>query len=346
VPTPEEYIKLVDLMETERAQLHARMDDDFARYNLEKYRGQLDANGEPIMDNYEKFTSNNQCTTMNLALHFMSTSQQMIRIQQPRAQKQQRELNNYKEMFCLGVIRAANERRNLLGMPSINNSLSAMDLFRGRWAQRVLLVKRDVEEEPSPELTSLLESLGMDIKDLPPRTETYVDVTDWDPRNVYWEMGPNGIAWACEKGMKTTSQILSEWGVDLSAEESRTGPGNEWMVYDYLDDKNNWVYLEGGRELKKETPHGMGRTPVSAGLVGLIPTFHAMGQDYDVHYGESFYKASRGMFDQDNFMLSIMAELTKRSIKQPLIVKSRDGNLTLPGDHACSARRDSPSSSS
>ena len=86
------------------------------------------------------------------------------------------------------------------------------------------------------------------------------------------------------------------------------------------------------RILKKRTPHGMKRVPVSLGMVGLVATFQANGHDYEVNYGESFYQSSREMFAEANFMLSVLAELSKRSIKQPLVLESRDGSFTLDGD--------------
>ena len=89
---------------------------------------------------------------------------------------------------------------------------------------------------------------------------------------------------------------------------------------------------EDRRILKKRTPHGMKRVPISLGMVGLVATFQADGRDYEVHYGESFYQSDRAMFAEQNFMLSILSELSKRSIKQPLVVKSPDGELTVDED--------------
>ena len=49
-------------------------------------------------------------------------------------------------------------------------------------------------------------------------------------------------------------------------------------------------------------------------------------------YGESCFKSSRDIFGKHNFMMSVMLELTARSRRQGLKVKSRDGTKTLEED--------------
>jgi hypothetical protein len=72
--TPDEIIRMIDGMEMDRSEVQDRMDQDFDRYNLEPYQGEMDEDGEPILDGYKKFTANDPRTTMNLALHLGSTS--------------------------------------------------------------------------------------------------------------------------------------------------------------------------------------------------------------------------------------------------------------------------------
>jgi hypothetical protein len=63
-----------------------------------------------------------------------------------------------------------------------------------------------------------------------------------------------------------------------------------------------------------------------------MPHFQAEHESYDKYAGESFYRAARAVFDEQNFMFSIMAELAKRSIKGPQKIYSKDGTLTLDED--------------
>lgn len=333
---------MVDSMERERSELQDRMDRDFDRYNLEPYQGELDEDGEAIIDGYKHFTSNDPRTTMNLALHLGSTARRTIRVLEARAQDTQREINNMKEMFCLGILASIDERRHNLLMPDLQDSIFSQCTFRGRYAQRVLLVKEDLEPDEEAEglgniglYGPMLEEAGFGDMLPETNTRTYVDVSDWDPRNTYWALGKHGLAWACHKSMKTADDIEAEYDMRPEGASPRgagTDSAHEFSIYDFFDETHNTVVLENGVELKKRTPHGMKRVPVALGLVGPLPLFQADGHDYDANYGEGFFQSDRAIFDEQNFMYSVIAELSKRSIKQPLKVFSRDGTLTLDAD--------------
>jgi len=327
---------MVDKMESDRASLHERMDKDFDRYNLVAYAGETDENGNPLLNGYKKFTSNDPRTSMNLAVHLLSTAPALIRVRKPKAQKAQRETDNLKELFALGILQAADTRRADLMMPSLQDSLAAQCLMRGRTAQRVLLIKEDIDpseiEATVEEIP--LETVGEEGKPVEgiatSTTRTYVDIQDWDPRNTYWGMGKHGLAWACHKVSKTAEAIKTEF--DITIEEGNLDSSMEFAVYDYFDETDNQIIVSGGREAKSKTPHGMGKVPVDIHMVGGLPFFQAAGKDYEVNYGESFYQSDREMYDQQNFILSVLAELSKRSISQGLLVFSQDGKLSLESD--------------
>jgi hypothetical protein len=80
-----------------------------------------------------------------------------------------------------------------------------------------------------------------------PETRTYADVTDWDPRNTYWGMGPDGLAWACNKEYKSRSQIIAEYGEDPAEDDRDPAAENddlpEYAVYDWFDETDNMVIL-------------------------------------------------------------------------------------------------------
>ena len=311
---PEKIVTMIDQLESDRGILHDRMDRDMDRYHLTPFTGIEDEDGTNILDGYRKFTSNDPATTMNLALHLGSTAKRLVRVHQPRAQEMEREINNLKELFCLGIWEAADQRRADLLQPTIQDSIFGQSLFRGRSAQRCLLI-RDMFSG-----------------------KTTADVQDWDPRNVYWDMGPNGLLWACEKSYKSRSNLMVEYGIDPAENEYEPQDNDQdksYAVYDFFDEATNCVIVEGNIELKKATPHGMPRVPVIIDLAETRPLLSANEQDerdYESHYGESFYRSSRQMFDEQNQVFSIISVLTGRSIKQPIIVTSRDGSLTLPED--------------
>jgi hypothetical protein len=462
---------MVDLMERDSSGLHRRMDEDFELYRLAPYQGHENENGVSLLDGYLKFTSNDPRTNMNLGIHLVTAAKKLVRVHQPRAQKEERGINNLKELFVLGCFNAVDERRSKLLMPPLVNAMATQALLRGRIVQRVLLVKEKLErEELEEQAEELFDQMGDQLLQPPPLdlgglgmapppppgmgpmapppmpdmgmmggmpppppdmgmmggpppmggmgpppppemgmppgmmgpppppmgmnggpppmggmppgmmapppppppdmamlgapppggvgmmpgmgpmppppsdTRTYVDIQDWDPRNTYWGMGKHGLAWACHKVRKTQTQIMEEYGVDVEdlpdtndidyEGDPRFTDSREldFAIYDYFDDKVNMVILEQGRLLKPATPHGMGRVPVSIGIVGSLPFLQAEGDDYGVQYGESLYNSNRELFEQNNFMLSIMAEITHRAIKAPLNLRSRDGSFTLEGD--------------
>lgn len=319
--SPEQMVQIVDRMEGDRSLTHTRMDDDLDRYHLEPFQGIAKPDGTNILDGYRKFTSNDPATHMNLALHLGSTAKMIVRVSHPRAQEQEREINNMKELFALGIIEAANHRRAKLLMRSLQDAIFGQSLMRGRICQRGLLVKD------------------------PMTGETYVDIADWDPRNVYYQVGAHGLLWACEKAYKSRNQLLIEYeydplGFGLEYGYQDGDDEKDYAVYDWFDDSFNIVILEGGEVLKPPTPHGMhleGRpaVPVAIDLAETMPLFQTgqgRDRDYESHYGESFFRSSRQMFDEHNLLFSIISVLTSRSLKQPIKVKSKSGELTLPED--------------
>ena len=344
MPTPAEIIKMVDKMETDRHELHDRMDQDFDRYNLVKYQGEDDEDGEPILDGHKKFTSNDARTSMNLGLHLLNLAPILIRVRKPRAQKPERELNNIKELWGIGMLSGIDNRRADLMMPELQDSLNAQGMLRGRTAQRVLLIKEDIDPKEDPEITRATDQVDeIDISDedkaevrqtiidRAPKTRTFVDVQDWDPRNTYFGLDQQGLSFACHKVRKTADEIEAEWGVEIEHEGPRQAD-LEHSVYDYFDQTDNLVLMEQERVLKPKTPHGMGVVPVDIHIVGGLPFFQAEGYDYEVNYGESFYQSDREIYDQQNFILSVLAEISERSIKQGLLVYSSDGQMTLASD--------------
>lgn len=311
--TPEQIVQIVNRLEGDRSLTHIRMDEDLDRYHLTPFQGIPEPDGRNILDGYKKFTSNDPATTLNLAMHLCSTAKRIVKVSQPRAQEQERETNNLKELFCLGALEAANARRAKLLMRNLQDAIFGQSLLRGRTCQRVLLVK------------DLFTG------------QTYVDITDWDPRNVYWRMGKNGLAWACEKSYKSRTCLMEEYEYDPTGAgyEEDGDEEQEFAVYDFFDEVDNLVVLEGGEILKPRTPHGMAGVPVVIDLAETLPLFqaeHGRDRDYEAHYGESFFRSSRQMFDEHNFIFSIISVLVSRSLKQPTAVNSKDGSLTLPDD--------------
>ena len=300
---PEEIIALVEQHDYDTDALRQRFTDDYRLYRLEEF----DAG-----EGYESYTSNEPQTYADKVISFLTDSELVIRIPYNNADEEQREINDTKERFLIGALRSADERLQRRLQPTIRQQFSWYSVIRGWYAGRVLLIK-DKEEN------------------------THIDVTPWDPLHTCWGIGADGVDWACYRIKKTRAEIKAQYGVAI--EKGNTHLYDQDMgldVYDYYDGEINTVLAEGGRVLKKPTKHGAPRCPVFVGCVGLAP----MIQDKNVtefreaiaDYGESVYKSTRNVYENHNQILSTLLELTARTKKQGLKVKSRDGTKTLEED--------------
>ena len=300
---PEEIIALVEQHEFDTDSLRQRFTNDYRLYRLEEY----DAG-----EGYESYTSNEPQTYADKVVSFLTDAELVIRIPYNNANEEQRVANDAKERFLLGSMRAADERLQKRLQPTIRQQFSWYVTLRGWYAGRVLLVKDK-------------------------QGNTHVDVTPWDPMHTYWCLGEDGLDWACYRIRKTRSEIKSQYGVSIDREQtSLHGQDMGVDVFDYYDGEINMVIAEGGRVLKKATKHGAPRCPVFVGCVGTSPWI----QDSDVNewreaiadFGESVFKSSRNVYENHNQILSTLLELTARTKKQGLKVKSRDGTKTLEED--------------
>ena len=295
---PEDIISKVDAHYDSTHPLRKRMDADHQLYKLDDY----DAG-----DGYQSYTSNEPQTYADKIVAWMSGSELVVRIPPNGNPRNTREINNDKERFIIGALRSADERLTARLAPSIKDQLAWYIAVRGWYAGRAMLFKK-------------------------PDGDTVIDVTPWDPMHTYWGVGSEGLNWACYKIKKTRAEIEAQYDVRLG-EIREDDDGVE--VYDYYDKEYNTVVIP-GRFVKKRTPHGSDCVPVFIGPVGATPLVQSMEwssiEDTLEDYGESVFKSTRELYDKHNFMMSVMLELTARSRKQGLKVKSRDGTKTLDED--------------
>ena len=297
---PEEIIALVDNHYDLTEPLRTRMDDDHKLYRLEEFNA-----GE----GFQSYTSNEPQVYADKLIAWMTSAEMVIRIPYGNSEREDRENNDAKEKFLLGLIKAGDERLTSRFQPSIRQQLAWFITLRGWYAARALMTKDD-------------------------EGETNIDIQPWDPLHTYWGEGSKGLAWACYKTKKTPTEIKAIWGVDLN-KEGEDSDDEAIDIYDFYDLEDNIVCTDDAI-LKKRTKHGATRVPVTLGPVGAQPLVQAVSGtgtlDTIGDYGESCFKSSRELFEKHNFMMSVMLELTARSRKQGLKVKSRDGTKTLEED--------------
>ena len=304
---PEDIIQLVDSHYDATEPLRQRMQDDHALYRLEPY----DAG-----EGYQSYTSNEPQTFAEKIINWISGADMTVRIPHDGADADLREKNDLKERFLIGIEKAANERLCKLMLPELRDQLAWYSAVRGWYAGRALLAKR-------------------------PDGTTYVDITPWDPLHTYWGTGPEGLEWVCYKMPKTKDQIFSQYNVKIDWETSHTIDGIE--VYDFYDKEMNTILVYNGSKnnpltqvVKKQQRHGADHVPAFLGPIGSNPYVVALSQstmqDTIADVGESVFRSTRELYPKHNLMMSTMLELTARSRRQGLIVRSRDGMKSLDED--------------
>ncbi len=298
-----DIIDKVDVHYDNTEKLRQRMEDDYSLYRLDPY----DAG-----DGYQSYTSNAPQTYADKVISWIVSSEMVARIPNIHENEEIRFANNNKEKVFLGMLRSADERLKNSLSPSIKNQLAFYIAIRGWYAGRALLTKKD-------------------------DGTTYVDISPWDPMHTYWGVGADGLAWACHKIQKGRAEIEEEYGVRINGEATDRADEDWLYVYDYYDKEENIVVIGNGQVVKKATAHGSPRVPVFIGPVGSTPPVQALAEHTDIEstvedFGESVFKSSRDVYEKNNFMMSIMLELTARARRQGLKIKSRDGSKTLDED--------------
>ena len=303
----EDIIRLVDSHYDSTEPLRQRMEDDHSLYRMEEY----DAG-----EGYQSYTSNEPRTYADKVMGWISSAEMTVRISNDGVDAEIRDKNDQKERFLIGILRAADERLCSMMLPEIREQLAWYAVLRGWYAGRAVLAKRQ-------------------------DGTTYVDITPWDPLHTYWGTGEDGLEWACYKVPKTNDQILSQYGIKVDWNSNMNVDGV--MVYDFYDKEMNTIIIHNGsadrpqvRVVKKQIKHGAGRVPVFIGPVGSNPYIVALNQngmqDTISDVGESVFSSTRDLYDKHNLMMSTMLELTARSRRQGLKVRSRDGTKTLDDD--------------
>ena len=299
--TPEEITALVDNHYDLTEPLRTRMDDDHKLYRLEEF----DAG-----EGYQSYTSNEPQVYADKLISWLTSAEMVVRIPYGNSEREDRENDDAKEKFLIGILKAADDRLTAKFQPTVRQQMAWYACIRGWYAGRALLVKDD-------------------------DGETYVDIQPWDAMHTYWGEGKHGLAWACYKTKKTPSEIKAIWDVDVQGEGADLDDDEAIDVYDFYDAEDNIVCTDES-VLKRATKHGAEKVPVFLGPVGANPLVQSIAdtrnQDTVEDYGESCYKSSRDLFEKHNFMMSVMLELTARSRRQGLKVKSRDGTKTLEED--------------
>ena len=304
---PDEIMNAVQRHENETESLRERMEDDYDLYRLTPY----DAG-----DGYQSYTSNEPQTYADKIIGWMSAHRLIISVPHRGDALQEREQNDQKERFLIGLLKAVDEELTMNQLePRLQQTLSSMICLRGWYAGRALIAKDEDDES------------------------TYVSVQPWDPMHTYWSLGRRGLDWACYKVRRTLEEIRAEYP-DFELDEWTIGNQNPdefgLDVYDYYDREQNCVVIQ-GKFAKEPQDHGAKRVPVFLGMVGAMPRVQGrfngrLDPDMMAEYGESLFRANRDLYEKHNFTMSVMMEMVARAQKQTVLVRSRDGSKSLDED--------------
>ena len=297
--SPEEIVARVERHADITDGLRKRQDEDFDLW----WGRPFEANDDETTE-YASYTSNEPATYAEKMTSLLSTAEVPPRVPHLLATRAEREQYDNKERLTRGMFAAGDEKLIARLKPELLPQLSWYVPIRGWYAVRAMLIN---VEMPDGEL----------------RTE--VDITPFDPRNVYWGMGPTGVEWVCNKTWMTSDEVLAEWGVDLEIEDAT----HTVAVYDYYTQSHNTV-VTGQKTLKKPTEHGMtDQVPIALGMVGLAPFIvHNDGAEWGL-FGESIYHSNREVYKHKNEILSIYLELLNKSRDPAWMFKTQGGTGEL-----------------
>lgn len=293
------------------------MEDDYDLWRLEWKDGRDEAQA----DDYETYTTNEPKTYFNKMVAIISSAVMTIRIPQSAKPKAEREIDNTKEQFIRGAFRSGDDWLKKRGMPEFIDQVASLAALRGFSCGRAMFVK------------------GKDRR-------VRFELMPWDPLSTFWEMGPNGLRWICNRTMRSRAEIFAQYGdktpEDLKPDEESASEGQpveRFEVYDYYDTTDNAVGVDfkEGMWLKAPKKHGMkDRVPGWVVPVGAVPPIRTDEQhdDTDKDFGLGLYDAVRQTYNDFNETMSDAKTLVRRAVKGGYTLGSAGGRKGLEGNPA------------
>ena len=252
-----------------------RQNTDQRIYDLEEWMGE--PGFEAVDMEMRGYTTNHPQVYANKLKTIVKTSGLRVKIFTARETESQRRINQGKRDWTMAILKRADTwLSHYLELPLMDQMAHSLAL-RG-WAAGRCLLRQDLNGE------------------------TVVDVRPWDPRNVVWKLGPNGLLWICNRRYMTYSEIAATFPTTMRPLTRDEREDQQLLlVYDYLDSRYNTVFAE-GLPIKMRRPHGADHVPAYISYVGdVTPTFAAtMTTEQLDKVGESCYAAVRDLYSTLN----------------------------------------------
>ena len=322
MPTQQEILDMVERKETATQLLRKRWNRDYDKHwILEPYQEE-DGRGR----GFRQYTSNDSRVNAKKAIGMISAAQMKIIVPQNIGDgtggRKERDNDNAKEQFIRGNFRANDQRLIRLGERGGGPLLQQLAFYlnvRGTTVGRCLLRRRGAR--------------------------TIADATPWDPRDCFWEYGPDGLDWIVHRFSMMGSQAERDWKFDRKDKELEV-----LTVYDYYDGERNIVSIPEGKDTPvKDEVHGLldgdgePQTPAWVMANTLQPAISpstSAGNTLTIDqlssslldFGESIFADGRHQFETWNFITGIRLELAGRSRKPMFGIESESGVKLVQGD--------------
>lgn len=304
-----EIQRRVDARRDAFTSLWERFDLDSDNYYLKSFDGEKGHEDFQNMEEngYRTYTSPMPKVFANKMKDSITGAVFNILIPSSREIESQRMINQLARDFLAAALKQADERLESYMEAPVLDQKAFDTCVRGHFAGRVLLRRR-------------LDG------------STMVDVTPWDPRGVVWQLGSDGLEWACHITRQTYAEVKAKHPEVRPLTTEEYDDTREIDVYDYYDGDINCVFSS-GLEIKAMTPHGAPSIPVYAGYVVEAPNRRTdYGREMMRHVGESVFSESRDIIPKQNFLMSLKLHYSAKSMSETLVYESEDGTKDLEGD--------------
>ena len=303
-----------------------------ALYDLTPFGGETEEDIRKIQGDWRRHTTADPQTYAKKISEFIAGSRVMITCSTPRELREKRIVNQTTVDFLEMAFREADKSLVKRLQPELLEQFGYYLPVRGWVAGRCLLRRGTYGE-------------------------TIVDITPWDPANVIWEMGHDGLAWACNMSYQRLADVKANHPDIRQLTPEEMDDQSMILVYDYYDRWTNVVFAE-NFEIKKQTLHGMvdevpvfiaasGGRPIAAysgmraygqlgtgflgnlggGAVNILPTGDQLS---DV--GESCFEGAVALYQEFNYIMSVMKNILARSGNNSVLYYSPGGQDNLPAN--------------
>ena len=236
LPNDIESIKQrVDAADSHFTGLHSRMRGDEMLYLLTPF---MEEEGfeDKSDEKYRTYTSNDPRVFADKLIRLVEGAVINVKTTVAREHEPQRIINQMAKDFVHAAFKQADRRQRNLIRSHIIGQIAWFAVVRGWVCGRVLL-RRDATGA------------------------TVVDIQPWDPLGVSWELGENGLMWACNKTYMTYTEIKANHPTVRPLTQVEMETQDRILVYDYYDETTNVVFAD-GLEIKSRTRHGAQTVPV------------------------------------------------------------------------------------